>query len=136
MSQRYTSPELSRRLRDAGLEQDSDPSTRYRRPAQQGHEAQLMEPQAGSFRPDGTNGRGLPWFRALRLDEVLEELTREREGGALCEDKDRSPLLTTCREGSRNKWLCSGDKEEDSAMAQSPVEAAGLLLTQLLEARR
>ena len=131
MSARYTSPDLSRRLRDAGLEQ-----------AVAGSDYWLLGvPDRRTFTPEIRNG-GLRKLdtsvcgeanlaRALRLDEVLEELRRERTGGPLALDVSLNvhPMITTIE-------IEAVGVHPTYARHAVPVEAAGLVLAQLLEARR
>lgn len=138
MSARYTSPDLSRRLRDAGLEQRVVPGsdlTRYWRGDQ------LSDSEAIACGWDRI-------ARALRLDEVLEELTREREGGPLAK---RWELRSSEGPPGAQPYYCSALTgidlhtflhvvpqriAEATAYGATEAEAAGLVLLQLLEERR
>lgn len=118
---RFTSPALSRQLAEAGLEQMHENFEDVK--------AQWFD-YGGGIRlvPGYAGGAG---FRALDLTDVLDELTREREGGALCERYE----LTTGLDLSHPIWFHVHDNQTKCRNADSPVEAAGLVLLALLRER-
>ena len=138
MSERYTSPELSRGLEEAGVNQAgpcswcfarADISPRLIDPILARHHYELC-PQ---YQQDG-----LTHARALDLTDVLHDLTRPRP-----EEADTRPLCNSwnldASSGCRMFRIITFDDEDlltatrDGATA---VEAAGLVLLALLRERR
>lgn len=121
---RYTSPDLSRQLAEAGLLVDGgrDPRWWNQNPNLPGWCCDSWQ-----YTP---SGQGYKSVRALRLDEVLEELTRDREGGPLCGGDLSMNWLPFVPAGD---WqvICAGWHET----SDSAVEAAGLVLLALLRER-
>jgi len=128
MSDRYTSPETSRLLAEAGLEQ------------WKGDVVVTVYGRMGQI----TTRSGEPCscpdcrviVRALDLTDVLHELTRPRP-----EEKDARPLcdeiglMFTLVEDSK-VWACSGDDDDGAMYAKAAVDAAALVLLALLKERK
>lgn len=136
MSARYTSAALSRRLHAAGLEQDVTPAANHY------HESTGRIAAENDLCIDEECWQFRNCCRALRLDEVLEELTRAREGGPLCRCWRMERLtredVTLPGEATftSDPYPMIGSIYSKWASHVDPVEAAGLVLAQLLEARR
>ena len=141
MSARYTSPELSRRLREAGLEQDrTDGQLRVyfewcSCPYKGSPEAQLKaagihickhRDEAG-YDGNSTPCRHASHVRALDLTDVLEDLRRH----------DLVVHMSVGKETFLSALPCARfNGAHNMAEHVEAVEAAGLVLCQLLEARR
>lgn len=131
MSERYTSPDLSRRLRDAGLEQDVTPAAPHY------HDAMGRIPAEDNVCADEECWQFRNCCRAPRLDEVLEELRQEINGVELVTDvivdirsfRPADQRVRVLASGG----LCRGIAEANAA---AEVEGAGLVLLALLEARK
>lgn len=116
MVSRYTSAALSRALRDAGVSQEGEERCWFLPfvddpldPPRLGWMSQTYSPEHSSV------------ARALRLDEVIEELV------AL----GVRPWLSPARDGG---WIVEdGDTDHDG---KTPTEAAGLLLLAVLKGRK
>lgn len=125
--ERYTSPELSRQLAEAGLEQssfiESRPCPAWRLPDDAAPFLFEMGMSLDALRP--------PYFRALDLTDVLEELQGLGSWRwNLNYDTQMEPgkaIVCTC-------YLSKSDKMTYH-FADSPVEAAGLVLLALLKER-
>lgn len=133
---RYTSPETSRLLAEAGLEQGScgDAYTMYWR----------LDPTPSLVRRFNSDAR----HRALDLTDVLHELVRPRP-----EEKDASPLvgdgasvnIDICPSLTKMNEFCELRMRRDDAPSaplkvsernNSPVEAAAAVLLALLRERK
>ena len=138
MSARYTSPDLSRQLAEAGLLVDGgrDPRWWNQNPNLPGWCCDSWQ-----YTP---SGQGYKSVRALRLDEVLEELTRDREGGPLCTDYTLNHLSAISLNGEDFARACSsfvGRRPGGSGGSNiqeaggTDIEAAALVLLALLRER-
>lgn len=134
MNDRYTSPETSRALAEAGIDQMHENFEDVR--------AQWFD-YGGGLRlvPGYAGGAG---HRALDLTDILAEMTRPRP-----EEKDARPLIEkvyVLTQDSGRSWNCIGvrpdeevidhDVEINGDAGEPPVEAAALVLLALLRERR
>ena len=120
MSDRYTSPELSRQLAEAGIEQ-TDGAPAYIN----AHQARPTVSVTGCECADCSGV-----IRALDLTDVLEELMRDREGGPLLK------YYELCGRKDVRRHFFEADSYPPSCIeATTPVEAAGLVLLALLRER-
>lgn len=118
---RYTSAELSRELRDAGLSQDTDPAAVHY------HDAMGNIPAETDACSDEECWQFRDCVRAIRLDEALEELTQKHD--------DRQPYVTLTQVDCG--WVCAHASTMDiSEDGDTHVEAAGRCLLALLRERR
>lgn len=132
MSDRYASPETSRALAEAGLEQ------RVHEYGSPNNMRCCHYPCWSRFEGEWViNERGnvytaSPLVRALDLTDCLHELTREREGG---------PLVDGWRMYGHGSvievpFLKHNEKHWRTITDASPVEAAALVLLALLKERK
>ena len=147
-NERYTSPALSRQLAEAGLEQKVDGHfycedlglVRLTRTDRKREEWNAED--ASSRYSFDDRIRASYYVRALDLTDVLDELTRDREGGPLCV---QVRLWHRASGGGWSLWCEAWDDKGESVLTNdfsgvhdewtSVVEATGLVLLALLRER-